>query len=95
MAKITLLPHHGLLPGGQNWIWIPYVEGSGASGAMFEFNLQTAVFFGTVALGTLLLVLGVLAFVGTTVMLGVARWALRTAEATQEKLRQNRSQIAG
>lgn len=81
---------------GQNWTWTPYAEGFGASGAMFEFNLQTAVFFGTVALGALLLALGILAFVGTTVMVGTARWIMRTSESVQHtKLRGDSSQIAG
>lgn len=62
---------------------------------MFEFNLQTAVFFGTVALGGLLFTLGVLAFVGTTVMLGAIRGLQRSAEAVQQRLHHGGSRIAG
>ena len=62
---------------------------------MFEFNLQTAVFFGTVALGALLLTLGVVAFVGTAIMLGAFRGIRQTAEAAQERLHRHQSRLAG
>ncbi|ASN51110.1 hypothetical protein [Sinomonas sp. R1AF57] len=62
---------------------------------MFDFNLQTAVFFGTVALGALLFGLGVLAFLGTTLMVGAFKGIHQTAEAAQERLRRERSPITG
>ena len=60
---------------------------------MFEFNLQTAVFVGTVALGGLLFVLAVLALVGATVLLGALRGVHRSADAAAERL-ERRSQAA-
>jgi hypothetical protein len=62
---------------------------------MFEFNLQTAVFFGTVALGALLFTLGVLAFVGATLMLGAVRGIRQTTEAAQERLHRHHSPLPG
>ncbi|GAB4100587.1 hypothetical protein [Sinomonas halotolerans] len=48
---------------------------------MFEFNLQTAVFFGTVALGGLLFFLSVAALAGATLLLGAIRGMRRTRGA--------------
>jgi hypothetical protein len=62
---------------------------------MFEFNLQTAVFFGTVALGVLLFALGVAAFAGAALMLGAFRGIRQTADAAHERLRRDPSRIAG
>lgn len=62
---------------------------------MFELNLQTAVFFGTVALGALLFVTGVVAFVGTAVMLGAIRALKRFTEALRERLHHDQSRTAG
>ena len=60
---------------------------------MFEFNLQTAVFFGTVALGGLLFVLAILALVGATMLLGAIRGVHRSTDAATERL-MKRSQAA-
>lgn len=62
---------------------------------MFEFNLQTAVFFGTVALGGLLFIWGVVAFVGAAMMLGAIRGLKRSTEAVQHRLHHDRAQAAG
>ncbi|GAB3269632.1 hypothetical protein GCM10027449_03950 [Sinomonas notoginsengisoli] len=62
---------------------------------MFEFNLQTAVFFGIVALGGLLFAVGVLAFIGAAVMMGAVRCLMRSTEVVQERLNHDRSQAAG
>ncbi|WP_077490780.1 hypothetical protein [Sinomonas mesophila] len=52
---------------------------------MFEFNLQTAVFFGTVALGGLLFVLAILALVGATMLLGAIRSVHRSADVATDR----------
>ncbi|MDQ0261317.1 hypothetical protein [Sinomonas atrocyanea] len=62
---------------------------------MFEFNLQTAVFFGTVALGALLFTMAVVALFGATLMLGAFRGIRHTTEAAQERLHRDHSRLAG